>query len=42
MEICDTSEQVPQIFSTCSALSSSPSSGDQGSLKFALVRKVSF
>lgn len=39
METCHMSEQVPQIFSTCSALSSSLSSGDQGSPKFAVVRK---
>lgn len=39
MEICHTSEQVPQIFPTCSALSSSLSSSDQGSPKFAVVRK---
>lgn len=41
MEICHTSEQVPQIFSTCSALSSSLSCGDQGSPKFTVVREGS-
>lgn len=39
VEICHTSEQVLQTFSTCSVLSSSLSSSDQGSLKFAVVRK---
>ena len=41
VEICHKSEQVPQIFSTCSALSSSLSRGDQDSPKFAVVRKGS-